>query len=164
MDISVFVTDTPAYDDVLAARAERQAMVRDYLATVTAEMLAEPRRNPWAPEHEESVLACLHTILEEEWEHHRYAVRDLAVLEASRRRHRSGAGRGSRAQVGRAPRPSGQRDAPGYVDRSWGTVIITGTTMAATASRRASCRRGCASSWISATCSVGCRRSGSGRS
>ena len=83
MDISVFVADTPAYDDVLAARADRQAMVRHYLATVTPETLVEPRPNPWAPDHDETVLACLHTILEEEWEHHRYAVRDLAVLEAS---------------------------------------------------------------------------------
>jgi hypothetical protein len=29
-----------------------------------------------------TVLSCLHTILEEEWEHHRYAVRDLAEIEA----------------------------------------------------------------------------------
>jgi hypothetical protein len=27
------------------------------------------------------VLSCLHTILEEEWEHHRYAVRDLDAIE-----------------------------------------------------------------------------------
>jgi hypothetical protein len=25
-------------------------------------------------------LSCLHTILEEEWEHHRYAVRDLDAI------------------------------------------------------------------------------------
>jgi hypothetical protein len=28
------------------------------------------------------VLSCLRTILEEEWEHHRYAVRDLDSLAA----------------------------------------------------------------------------------
>jgi hypothetical protein len=82
MDVSVFVTDTPDWGDVLAARADRQAMVREYLASVTPVTLAEPRRNPWAPDHDETVLACLQTILEEEWEHHRFAVRDLAVLEA----------------------------------------------------------------------------------
>jgi hypothetical protein len=27
------------------------------------------------------VLKCLQVILNEEWQHHRYAVRDLAVLE-----------------------------------------------------------------------------------
>jgi hypothetical protein len=26
------------------------------------------------------VLTCLHVILEEEWEHHRYAVRDLDII------------------------------------------------------------------------------------
>jgi len=83
LDMSIFVTETPAYDDVLAARADRQAMVRDYLATVTPDTLTEPRRNPWSPDHEETVLACLHTILEEEWEHHRYAVRDLEVIDTS---------------------------------------------------------------------------------
>ncbi|MGW6276400.1 DinB family protein [Kribbella sp. NPDC055071] len=83
-DPSVFSNDTPPYDDVLAARADRVAMVRDYLATVTPEVLAEQRGNPWAPVHSESVLSCLHTILEEEWEHHRYAVRDLDAVEAGR--------------------------------------------------------------------------------
>jgi hypothetical protein len=39
-------------------------------------------RNPWAPERPETVLSCLHTVFEEEWEHHRYAVRDLDALAA----------------------------------------------------------------------------------
>jgi hypothetical protein len=43
------------------------------------------RRNPWAPERLESTLKCLHVILEEEWEHHRYAVRDLDAIEAGSR-------------------------------------------------------------------------------
>ena len=30
----------------------------------------------------QAVLSCLHVILEEEWEHHRYAVRDLDAIEA----------------------------------------------------------------------------------
>lgn len=83
-DPSVFAPGVPAYDDVLAVRAERVAMVRDFLATVTPEALAGERRNPWAPEYPETVLSCLHTILEEEWEHHRYAVRDLDAIEAGR--------------------------------------------------------------------------------
>jgi len=33
------------------------------------------------PNREHTVLACLHVIINEEWEHHRYAVRDLDVLE-----------------------------------------------------------------------------------
>ncbi len=80
-DMSVFTTGTPPYDDVLDVRAGRVAMVRDFLASVTEEELAVTRSNPWAPEYDETVLSCLHTILEEEWEHHRYAVRDLGVIE-----------------------------------------------------------------------------------
>lgn len=57
-------------------------MVGDFLATVTPEVLAEQRSNPHAPQYDETVLSCLHTILDEEWEHHRYAVRDLDALDA----------------------------------------------------------------------------------
>ncbi|MET7423653.1 DinB family protein [Dactylosporangium sp. NPDC005555] len=71
---------TPSYAEVLEVRAGRMAMVGEFLATVTPEVLAEPRRNPHAPEREETVLHCLHVILEEEWEHHRYAVRDLDAV------------------------------------------------------------------------------------
>ncbi|ANS79490.1 pentapeptide repeat protein [Serinicoccus hydrothermalis] len=78
-----FSAEAPTFETVLAARAERQAMVRDFIATLTPEVLGEPRPNPHAPEHAETVLSCLRTILEEEWEHHRYAVRDLDVLSAS---------------------------------------------------------------------------------
>jgi len=82
-DMTVFSTVTPPYAEVLEVRAGRVAMVRDFLATVTPDDLAATRKNPWAPEYPESVLACLHTILEEEWEHHRYAVRDLDAIEAT---------------------------------------------------------------------------------
>jgi hypothetical protein len=75
---------TPAvassYDEVLEVRADRVAMVRDFLATVTPEELAATRTNPHDPAYPETVLSCLHTILEEEWEHHRYAVRDLDAI------------------------------------------------------------------------------------
>jgi hypothetical protein len=79
-DPSVFAEAAPAWDEVLAVRAGRVAMVRDYLAGVTPADLAATRANPWAPEYSETVLSCLHTILEEEWEHHRYAVRDLDAI------------------------------------------------------------------------------------
>jgi DinB superfamily/Pentapeptide repeats (8 copies) len=82
-DMSVFVTTTPPYDEVLEARADRVAMVRDYLATITADMLPAARKNPHAPQYPETILSCLHVILEEEWEHHRYAVRDLDTIEST---------------------------------------------------------------------------------
>lgn len=79
-DQSVFSPETPSFGEVLEARADRQTMVRDFLAGVTPQQLAARPKNPHAPEHQETVLSCLRTILEEEWEHHRYAVRDLDTL------------------------------------------------------------------------------------
>ncbi|MHB2023530.1 MAG: DinB family protein [Mycobacteriales bacterium] len=75
-DMTIF-REPASYDEVLAVRAEHQKMVRDYLATVTEEALAETRPHPWAPECETTIRHCLHVILNEEWQHHRYAVRDL---------------------------------------------------------------------------------------
>jgi len=84
LDMSIFTTVAPSYAEVLEVRAGRVAMVRDVLATVTSADLAAARRNPWAPEYPETTLSCLHVILEEEWEHHRYAARDLDMIEAGR--------------------------------------------------------------------------------
>lgn len=81
-DPAVFAAEAPSYAEVLEARAGRVAMVREFLAAVTPDDLAGMRRNPWGPDHPETVLSCLHTILEEEWEHHRYAVRDLDAIQA----------------------------------------------------------------------------------
>ncbi len=77
-----FTTEPSTFAEVLAVRADRQAMVREFLGRVTGEQLSSPRRNPHDAQGAETVLSCLHTILEEEWEHHRYAVRDLDQLTA----------------------------------------------------------------------------------
>lgn len=79
-DMSVFSTESPSYAEVLRVRAERQAMVRDYLAGIGAAELAELRQHPWDPGRQVSVGKCLRTILSEEWEHLRYALRDLDAL------------------------------------------------------------------------------------
>jgi DinB superfamily/Pentapeptide repeats (8 copies) len=81
-DMPVFATVTPPYAEVLEVRAGRVAMVRDFLAAVTPEVLAAPRTNPHDPGRQETIRSCLHVILEEEWEHLRYAVRDLDAIEA----------------------------------------------------------------------------------
>jgi hypothetical protein len=81
-DSSESSADTPPYADVLDVRAGRVAMVRDFLATVTADDLTAPRKNPHDPTYAETTLSCLHVILEEEWEHLRFAVRDLDAIEA----------------------------------------------------------------------------------
>jgi hypothetical protein len=83
LDMMIFTTEAPSYDEVLEVRADRVAMVRDFLATVTSDELAAPRKNPWNPRYPETTLSCVHVILEEEWEHHRYAVRDLDAIEAT---------------------------------------------------------------------------------
>jgi hypothetical protein len=79
-DMSLFTTARPAFADVLEVRAERQAQVRAFLATVTPQLLAEPRATAWSAEHEAPVLHGLNVILNEEWEHLRFALRDLDAL------------------------------------------------------------------------------------
>jgi hypothetical protein len=82
LDLSLFVTETPSYDDVLEVRADHQRMVREFIADVTPEELDGVRKNPWAPQYPETVRSCLHVVLDEEWEHLRYALRDLDSLDA----------------------------------------------------------------------------------
>ena len=89
-DTSVFEDRHPAYDEVLAVRAERQGLVCDLLSEVTAEQLGAPGTDPWDPTHPVTVRACVHVVLEEEWEHQRYAVRDLDAV--ARRAHPPAAG------------------------------------------------------------------------
>jgi hypothetical protein len=75
----------PTFDEVTTVRAGRLATVRDWLATATADDLTRPtaQRNDeaWPPPRTRTVGNCLHVVLGEEWWHHRYAVRDLAILE-----------------------------------------------------------------------------------
>ncbi len=82
-DMSIFAAVAPPYAEVLDVREGRVAMVRDFLAAVTSDDLAAARKNPWAPDYPETILSCLHVILNEEWEHHRYAVRDLSAIDAA---------------------------------------------------------------------------------
>ena len=83
LDLSGFTTVPPSYAEVLEARAGRVAMVRDFLASVTPADLAAPHASPWNPRQTDTTLTCLHVILGEEWEHHRYAVRDLDSIAAA---------------------------------------------------------------------------------
>ncbi|WP_090591301.1 DinB family protein [Auraticoccus monumenti] len=82
MDLSVFTDATPSWTEVLEVRADRLAMVRDHLAGLRAEDLDAPRAGPWDPQRTLTVLGCLHTVLTEEWEHLRFAVRDLDAIAA----------------------------------------------------------------------------------
>jgi hypothetical protein len=77
----------PTLDEVVAVRDRQAAELEAWLATVTPEQLAAPAPVPdgpgWPPyAHGRSVRQCLGTVLGEEWEHHRFCVRDLDLLDA----------------------------------------------------------------------------------
>ena len=74
----------PSLDEVLEVRRERQAMVRGVLKSLTAEQLAAvvTQDAPGWPRLADFPFAeCLGIVLNEEWEHRRYAERDLTALE-----------------------------------------------------------------------------------
>ncbi|HEY5849114.1 MAG TPA: DinB family protein [Microlunatus sp.] len=74
----------PSYAEVMAVRADRQALVRGILERLTDAELERvcPRAPaPGYPDKERTVGNCLAVVLDEECEHYRYAMRDLAVLE-----------------------------------------------------------------------------------
>ena len=76
----------PGYDDILAARADRMAVIRRIVAGLTDDGLGRRCRRspaPGYPEEERTVAECVAVVMEEEIEHYRFAVRDLAVLESS---------------------------------------------------------------------------------
>ena len=79
-DVSMFRTQAPSFEEILAVRSEKQQLVTDFLATVTPALLAEERQDPWGGDWHPTVGDCVRVILEEEWAHLRYIRRDLALL------------------------------------------------------------------------------------
>jgi DinB superfamily len=75
----------PSFAEVMQVRAGRMALVRgivDRLTDTELERLCARSPTPGYPEEERSVADCLGVVMQEECEHHRFAARDLAVLEA----------------------------------------------------------------------------------
>lgn len=75
----------PSLAEVLEVRENRMARVRAILEGLTDAELGRPcpsKPTPHHPEETRTVSRCLRVTMNEEIEHHRYAVRDLAVLEA----------------------------------------------------------------------------------
>jgi len=73
----------PTLDEVLTVRTERMAEVKATIADLTPaelERVCTPPSTPGHPTSPHTVLECLHVILNEEWEHNRYAVRDLQAV------------------------------------------------------------------------------------
>jgi hypothetical protein len=75
----------PSLAEVLKVRAGRMALVRgivDGLTGTELERICARAPAPGYPGQSRSVGDCLGVVMQEECEHHRFAVRDLAVLEA----------------------------------------------------------------------------------
>ena len=73
----------PTLDEVLEVRHQRQAMVAGVIDSLTEQQLAShvSRTEPGWPQSDDFPLKeCLKIVLNEEWEHRRYAERDLAAL------------------------------------------------------------------------------------
>jgi hypothetical protein len=76
----------PSLDEVMRARVNRMALVQGLVSGLTdagLERVCPRLPAPGYPEETRTVGSCLRVIMREECEHHRYAVRDLAVLEAN---------------------------------------------------------------------------------
>ena len=84
--LGIDLTARPRYSEVLAARADRMAVMRRIVAGLTDDSLGRLCRRspaPGYPDEERTVIECIGVVMDEEIEHYRFAVRDLAVLEAS---------------------------------------------------------------------------------
>ena len=84
--LGIDLTAQPSYDDILAARADRMAVMRRIMAGLTDESLGRVCRRapaPGYPDEERTVIDCISVVMDEEIEHYRFADRDLALLEAS---------------------------------------------------------------------------------
>jgi hypothetical protein len=82
--IGIDMAARPRLEEILPVRQAHQRAMRAQVERLTDSQLAEVRSapdEPGYPSGDHSVLECLHVLLNEEWEHHRYASRDLDVLE-----------------------------------------------------------------------------------
>jgi hypothetical protein len=84
--LGIDLTAQPGYPEVLAARADRMAVMRRIVATLTddgLERLCRRSPAPGYPDEQPSVAECVSVVMDEEIEHYRFATRDLQVLGAS---------------------------------------------------------------------------------
>jgi hypothetical protein len=83
--LGIDLTAQPAYAEILAARADRMAVMRRIvvsLADADLGRLCERSPAPGYLDEERAVIDCISVVMAEEIEHHRFAVRDLTVLES----------------------------------------------------------------------------------
>src|SRR5208283_3633404 len=75
----------PDFAETLAVRADRMAVVRSIVDGLNDDDLGRRCQRspaPGYPDEEPAVIECISVVMDEEIEHYRFAVRDLAVLEA----------------------------------------------------------------------------------
>jgi hypothetical protein len=93
--LGIDLTAKPGYDDILAARADRMAVMRRIVADLTDDglkRLCQRSPAPGYPDEGRTVIDCIAVVMDEEIEHYRFADRDLAVLEAAQRTTRCPSG------------------------------------------------------------------------
>ena len=81
--LGIVTRPKPSYAEVVAAREGRLSKVRNFVSTLTdkdLDQIPAGAEDDWPPPGERTVLACLLVILDEEWAHHQFAVRDLNAL------------------------------------------------------------------------------------
>jgi hypothetical protein len=84
--LGIDLTAQPGYAEVLAARADRMAVMQRIVAGLTDDnlgRLCQRSPAPGYPDEKRRVIDCIAVVMDEEIEHYRFAIRDLAILEAS---------------------------------------------------------------------------------
>ena len=75
----------PSLDEVLDVRNERRRRIREWVEQSPGTELMRMKTAPadgGHPQGQHVLLDCFHVVLDEEWWHHQYATRDLALLGA----------------------------------------------------------------------------------
>jgi hypothetical protein len=83
--LGIDLTAQPSYAEILAARADRMAVMRGIVTGLTDDGLGRPCQRspaPGYPDEKPAVADCIGVVMDEEIEHYRFAVRDLATLES----------------------------------------------------------------------------------
>jgi hypothetical protein len=84
--LGIDLTAQPSYDEIVTARADRMAVMQGIMTGFTNDSLGRLCQRspaPGYPDEERTVADCICVVMDEEIEHYRFAVRDLAALEAT---------------------------------------------------------------------------------
>jgi DinB superfamily/Pentapeptide repeats (9 copies) len=82
--LGIDLTAQPSHGEILAAREDRLSVMRRIVESLTDDGLRRPCLRspaPGYPDEERTVIDCIAVVMDEEIEHYRFAVRDLALLE-----------------------------------------------------------------------------------